>query len=87
MIDKGVDASLFTSNKKRISPTLKLGMLAIGVALGIIAAMTLVQNFYNLNNGPIYFSMILLFGGTSLIANFFIERNMDSDSDSRKDSD
>lgn len=87
MIDKGVDASLFTSKKNRISPTLKLGMLAIGVALGIIAAMTLTQNFDNLHEGPVVISMILLFGGSSLIANFFIERKMDSDSNGGKDSD
>lgn len=85
MIDKGVDASLFTSKKNRISPTLKLGMLAIGVALGVIATMILVTKLDPPSGEPVLVSMVLLFGGISLIANFFIERKMDSGSNDKKE--
>lgn len=81
MIDKGVSPSLFFSKEKSgIRLTLKLGMLAVGIAVGILMAMILVETFDNLRGEPIVIAMILLFGGISLITNFLIERKMDEDS-------
>ena len=74
MIDKGVDPSIFVDKSKSISPTLKFGMLFVGVALGIIVGEELQR--YGYHKGPAYLSMVFLFGGLSLIINFVIERKL-----------
>jgi glucan phosphoethanolaminetransferase (alkaline phosphatase superfamily) len=76
MIERNVDASLFVSKSgESISPTLKFGMLFVGVAIGILAAEILHRN-YDVFRGIAMFSMIFLFGGISLILNFLIERKL-----------
>ncbi|REA57490.1 hypothetical protein DSL64_23460 [Dyadobacter luteus] len=79
MIERNVDASLFTS-KGSISPTLKFGMLLVGVALGILMGNVL-HDHYSLSRGTSFSSMTLLFGGISLIINFVIERRLDRKSE------
>lgn len=75
MIEKGVEASLFTQKGKSTSLTLKFGMLFIGVALGV-----LIGNFwhqqYGLEETVAYSSMVFLLGGISLVANFIIDRKL-----------
>lgn len=81
MIDKGVDANIFyTKRRNSISPTLKFGMLLVGVAIGILIG-ELLNNRVSMNRGTAYVSMILLFGGLSLVINFLIERNIDKGSE------
>lgn len=75
MIERNVDASLFVSKDNAISPTLKFGMLFVGIALGILMA-SVVHTYSDLSMGIALLSMIFLFGGTSLILNFFIERKL-----------
>lgn len=75
MIERGVDASIFVDQNKSISPTLKFGMLFVGVALGIIIGEVL-HEYYDMSKGPSFLSMIFLFGGLSLILNFIIERKL-----------
>jgi hypothetical protein len=75
MIEKGVDASLFTV-KKKISGDLKWGLLFVGIGVGILlgkifAAYTL------LGEEASMFSMICLFGGLSLMIFHFIERSLE----------
>ena len=74
MIEKGVDASLLAS-KNASSPTLKFGMLFVGVSLGLLTGNLLAKNDI-LVPGVAYFSMMFLFGGISLILNYIIERRM-----------
>jgi hypothetical protein len=73
MLDKGVTASLFDS--KGTSNTLKFGMLAVAVALGILTGHVLGKNDI-LDRAPAYFSMTFLFGGISLILNYIIDRSL-----------
>lgn len=89
IIDKGVDPSLFVSKERNGSRwfTLKLGMLAMGISLGILTALVITEVFENLPTEPIVISMILLFGGGSLIANFLIERKIDSNNKNEKSPD
>lgn len=76
MIERNVDASLFIARNGSISPTLKFGMLFVGVAIGIIAA-EFMHDYHGFSQGVSFFSMIFLFGGISLILNFLIERKLE----------
>jgi len=73
MIEKGVDASVFTP-KRNTSVTLKFGLLFVGLAIGIILGNILYHTGV-MDEESAYFSMIFLFGGIALIVDFFIERN------------
>jgi MFS family permease len=73
LIEKGVNASIFANKNPTSYITLKLGMLCVGIALGILLG-TVLENHYNFTTGVAYWSMIFLLGGISLIINFLIER-------------
>ena len=75
MLEKGVDPSLFASKNDVPSWTLKLGMLSVGIALGILIGNALYRN-YEVDESVAYLSMIFLFGGISLILNFMIARKI-----------
>jgi hypothetical protein len=79
LIEKGADASLFNTGKDGKGQlgwskfTLKIGMLAMGIALGIIIAAVLAQANV-LVEGALYPSMIFFFGGLSLVLFYLIDR-------------
>jgi hypothetical protein len=81
LIEKGADASLFNTGKDSKSTlnwskfTLKVGMLAIGIAAGIlIAALLASANF--IDEDALYPSMIFFFGGLSLVLFYVIDRKV-----------
>jgi hypothetical protein len=78
LIEKGADASLFNVGKN--GPgfswgkfTLKVGMLFMGIALGIITA-ALMTHAGILTEEANYPSMIFFFGGLSLVLFYIIDR-------------
>ena len=73
MIEKGADASMFVTKRKYVAMTLKIGMLLVGVALGILMG-SIINEYTTLPAEVGYFSMIFLFGGIALIANSIIEK-------------
>jgi hypothetical protein len=74
LIEKGADASLFaTKSNHRTNFTLKFGMLAVGIGVGILVA-SLLEIYTSIQNEVAYPSMIFLFGGMFLIANAMIEK-------------
>jgi flagellar biosynthesis protein FliQ len=80
LIEKGADASLFNTGKEAIKWnfawskfTLKLGMLAMGVAVGIMVAAIMAQSQI-LDEDALYPSMIFFFGGLSLVLFYIIDR-------------
>jgi hypothetical protein len=80
LIEKGADASLFNTGKEATKFnyswgkfTLKIGMLFMGIALGIITGAVL-SDADVLNEGANYPSMIFFFGGLSLVLFYIIDR-------------
>ena len=73
MIEKGADASMFTRKRKYYAMTLKVGMLLVGIALGILIG-SFIDEYTTLPEEVGYFSMIFLFGGLSLIINALMEK-------------
>lgn len=75
MLDKGVSPSTFEPKAGVGSTTLKLGMLSVGLAFGLLAG-NLLNKYDVIERAPAYFSMTLLLGGLSLILNFIIGRKL-----------
>mgnify|MGYP001815771494 CR=1 FL=1 len=74
LIEKGADASLFATKKKHFyNLTLKFGMLAVGIGIGILVA-SLLSDYTTLGEEVAFPSMIFLFGGLFLVGNAMIER-------------
>lgn len=80
LIEKGADASLFHAknggdqyNWNKF--TLKMGMLAMGIAIGIIVAAVLAEAGV-LAEGAMYPAMIFFFGGLSLVVFYLIDRKV-----------
>jgi len=82
LIEKGADASLFNTGKEGSRSganwskfTLKMGMLAMGVAVGIVVG-AILSNANILNEDANYPAMIFFFGGLSLVVFYLIDRNV-----------
>jgi hypothetical protein len=74
LIEKGADASLFATKKShRSNLTLKIGMLAVGIGVGILIG-SLLESYTTLDEEVAFPSMIFLFGGLFLIVNAMIEK-------------
>jgi uncharacterized membrane protein len=80
LIEKGADASLFNTGKEgqKFSFnwgkfTLKIGMLFMGIALGIIAG-AILSYAGVLYEGANYPALIFFFGGLSLVLFYVIDR-------------
>lgn len=72
LIEKGADASIFQTQRKKYG-ALKLGLLAIGVAAGIIIGEVL-HIHGDVDPEIAGSSMICLFAGIALLASHFIIR-------------
>lgn len=73
LLEKGTDPSQFASTNKTSSQTLRIGMLCVGIALGILMGNLLHRNDL-LDKSVAYLSMIFFLGGTSLILNYLIDK-------------
>ena len=76
LIEKGADASIFFSKKRtgsRKNTVLGVGMFFLGIALGILIG-ALLANYTTLPEGVTYSSMIIFFGGLSLVIFHVIDK-------------
>ncbi|WP_163714170.1 DUF6249 domain-containing protein [Mangrovibacterium lignilyticum] len=73
MLEKGADPRLFRTKMPNTTFfTMKLGLLFIGVAIGVLLG-SILQSTTNLDEGAAYVSMIFLFGGIGLVAGYIIQ--------------
>jgi len=73
MLEKGHNASIFETPSA--SSTLKFAMLFIGIAIGILTGYAL-HKLSGLEETVAFVSMVFLFGGLSLLINYFIDRKV-----------
>lgn len=71
MIDKGVDAALFTRKPSHVSGALRAALLLVGVGVGILLGHAL-DIAYDMEEVG-YFAMLFIFGGAGLGAAYVIE--------------
>ena len=86
LIEKGIDAGLFFSEKKEKQGfnwsklILKIGMLVAGIGLGLGSGFLITQlieidsNIRHNIEPIIYFSTVFFFGGLSLVLSYFMDR-------------
>lgn len=75
LIEKGADASIFFNKRQgsgRARTVLGLGMFLLGIAIGIFLGAVLASTTV-LPEGVSYSSMIILFGGLSLVIFYFLD--------------
>lgn len=79
LIEKGADASLFNTGKKRGlgNIILNLALLAIGIGIGVLVGAGLEQA--GMNEDVSFPASIFIFGGLGLVASFFINRKLDNE--------
>lgn len=76
MIEKGTGAELFNRRRTSSHLALKVGMLAIGVACGVVVGAMFQGKHPDLEPGVPYFASIALFGGLALVAYFLVEKRL-----------
>lgn len=79
LIEKGADATLFNSGKRKGlgSIVLNLALLAIGVGVGVLVGAGLEQG--GMDGDVSYPANIFIFAGIGLVASFFINRKLDKE--------
>ncbi len=79
MIEKGADASLFYTGRKRNRHTsLKWGMFLVGIGLGLLIG-NIIAETTRLKEEVAYFSMTFVGGGVALILFYMIEGKLKSE--------
>lgn len=77
MIEKGADPKLFQSVRRSSGyAVFKWGLFMIGLALGILTG-ALFEHFSELQPEPLYFSMILIFGGLGLVLAYLLQGKLE----------
>jgi hypothetical protein len=76
LIDKGLDAGIFKINRRPFNLlTFKLGFFLIGLGIGLLIG-NIIAVTTRLEQEVAYFSMLLLFGGASLIVYHLLEKKI-----------
>jgi len=80
LIAAGKDASIFEqfNGKPKHYLSLKYGMFLVGLAIGVILGAVL-DTYTSLHEAAAYFSMVLLFGGLSLILFYITQKRLNEE--------
>lgn len=83
LIEKGADATIFYSGKRRVTPiwkvvVLNLALLSIGIGVGIFVANLLSYNL-GMDEDVAYPGTIFLIAGLGLFAGFFLTKKLNED--------
>jgi hypothetical protein len=80
MIEKGYELKKDKKSEKKSKTflSIKTGIFFIGIALGLFFGY-LMKKYTTIDEVVAFFSMILLFGGISLVANHFIALKLDKE--------
>ncbi len=73
IIEKGIDVPVFNAKPIYNVYALKIGLLFIGVAIGVLLGSVL-DAMTTLNTEAAYFSMVFLFGGIGLVLSHYLEK-------------
>jgi hypothetical protein len=73
LINKGIGADILNRVPQASLMTFKIGFFLIGLGIGSLAGNIMAVNT-TLNEGVAYFSMIMLFGGLSLVIFHLLEK-------------
>lgn len=85
MMEKGVDAAMFVTPRRKSAYSLKYGIMLIGVALGILIGKILATTeAFMYEEEAAYFSMIFLFGGLGLVIYYFLSKKMNDEDENNK---
>ena len=71
MIEKGADPSVFAQRRSRIG--IKLGLLSMGIAIGILTG-EMIRHLSSMEKEPAIFSMIFLWAGAGLVLEHFLAK-------------
>jgi hypothetical protein len=79
LIERGADASLFNSGRKRGlgSIVLNLALLAIGIGVGVLVGAALNQG--GMDEDVSFPASIFIFGGLGLVVSFFVNRKLEKE--------
>lgn len=79
LIEKGADASMFNTGKKRGlgSIVLNLALLAIGIGVGVLVGAGLEQG--GMEGDVAFPATIFIFGGIGLVTSFFVNRKLEKE--------
>jgi flagellar biosynthesis protein FliQ len=78
LIEKGVDASIFRSNRNSFQKIiiLNLALLFMGIGIGVFIAL-LLATYTSLDKGALYPAMVFLMAGVSLFIGFKMTNTLD----------
>lgn len=84
LIDKGADANIFYSGKRRVTPVwkvivLNLALLLMGIGVGIFIANLLSYNM-NVDEDVAFPGTIFLMAGVGLFIGFYLTKKLDKES-------
>ena len=71
MIEKGADPIIFAQRRTRIG--IKLGLLSMGIAIGILSG-EMIRHLTSMEKEPAIFSMIFLWAGAGLVLEHFLAK-------------
>lgn len=73
LIQHKMDAAMLKTDKDA-NGALKFGLLMVGVSVGILLG-NILTTAYNMQDEVAYFSMVLIFGGISLLVYYFLMKH------------